>query len=616
MINSKNLIILMLGVGIVFLVFAIPTAFVIGMQIQDRNAVITPTDTPPIPVNLNDPTATPQQALGSISGRVWHDLCVFTAVSSHSNLPTLGCTYTGEENGYRANAILENGEPGISGIFVTLGSGTCPSYGLSSTTTNQDGVFSFAGLVSGTYCIGIDPSVGSNSPILNPGGWTKPSQNASASLASYTITLPEGQNLGGVDFGWDYLNLPVLPPTPTKIPVPTNTPVPKTANQTICNWAQFVSDITVQDGAVFPAGATFTKIWRIKNIGTCTWTTDFDLVFIGGEPMTSKTVVALPRGVVPNESVDVSVTMTAPKNPGTYKGNWMLRTDSGSYFGIGSKADKPVWVQITVINTNANYGLDFAASMCTAEWRSATKTLACPSSSTSADGFVQLLTNPKLEHRREDEPTLWTHPNNKSDGWISGTYPAYTVKQNDHFRAQIGCLEGSTGCNVLFRLQYREGNGPVVNVKKWAEVYDGQATEVKLDLSDLAGKKVRFILTVEVRGGDPAKANAFWFVPRIQYIAPPPSPPPTATPDHTITPAAQAARTILALDLGISVDDVIITSAEAVEWTTTCMGFYIPSTVCVPEVIPGYRVWMTYGGHIYEAHTNGDGTVVYWILVS
>ncbi|NIP41529.1 MAG: hypothetical protein GWN00_05010, partial [Aliifodinibius sp.] len=29
----------------------------------------------------------------------------------------------------------------------------------------------------------------------------------------------------------------------------------------------------------------FTKVWRLQNVGTCTWTADYDMVFISGDRM-------------------------------------------------------------------------------------------------------------------------------------------------------------------------------------------------------------------------------------------------------------------------------------------------------------------------------------------
>src|SRR5271157_1067465 len=52
-----------------------------------------------------------------------------------------------------------------------------------------------------------------------------------------------------------------------------------------CNWAQFVADVTVPDGTTLAPGATFTKTWRLENIGNCTWTTSYALVFSSGSAM-------------------------------------------------------------------------------------------------------------------------------------------------------------------------------------------------------------------------------------------------------------------------------------------------------------------------------------------
>jgi hypothetical protein len=66
-----------------------------------------------------------------------------------------------------------------------------------------------------------------------------------------------------------------LPPTntsqiPTVTPIPTNTPVPP-QNTSSCNQATFIKDVTVGDGTVFTPGTEFTKIWRLKNTGKCSW---------------------------------------------------------------------------------------------------------------------------------------------------------------------------------------------------------------------------------------------------------------------------------------------------------------------------------------------------------
>ncbi|MBI5951392.1 MAG: hypothetical protein HY865_07025 [Chloroflexi bacterium] len=144
-----------------------------------------------------------------------------------------------------------------------------------------------------------------------------------------------------------------VPPTPivvqvTSTPVPTATSLPAATQVTYCDWAFFVKDVTIPDGTVLAPGETFTKIWRLKNRGTCTWTSDYMLVFSSGSQMDGKTVVTFPGNVAPGQTVDVSILLTAPSVPGSYSGYWMLRNSSGALFGTGDKANIPFYVDIQV----------------------------------------------------------------------------------------------------------------------------------------------------------------------------------------------------------------------------------------------------------------------------
>ena len=282
-----------------------------------------------------------------------------------------------------------------------------------------------------------------------------------------------------------------------------------------CYWAKFVSDVTVPDGTNFAPGVAFTKTWRLKNIGSCDWASSYDVVFVSGDKM-GALIGDLPQRVRPGETVDVSVTLTAPSMPGDYRGYWKLEADNGTQFGIGDDQTDPFWVDIDVLNVNNSFVFDFAGNYCSATWRSSVGVLPCPGKSGDSNGFVVRLEDPNLENRLENEPALWTTPNRAENGWISGKFKAIAISDGDHFRAWIGCLYGSEKCNVTFYLDYQIGDGPVKNLGTWQEVYDGKVTQVDIDLSDLAGENVSFILSVEVSGGKASEANAFWFVPRIE----------------------------------------------------------------------------------------------------
>ncbi len=107
---------------------------------------------------------------------------------------------------------------------------------------------------------------------------------------------------------------------------PYPTPVPGACT----NKAAFVSDVTVPDNSYLSANTAFTKIWRLKNTGTCTWTTAYSTTFVSGDPMSAVYPVPMPYTVYPGQSVDVAVNMVAPSYAGTYKGNWSLKSDTGS----------------------------------------------------------------------------------------------------------------------------------------------------------------------------------------------------------------------------------------------------------------------------------------------
>lgn len=309
------------------------------------------------------------------------------------------------------------------------------------------------------------------------------------------------------------------PPTPT--PTVTNTPPPTatftpTPNPIPCNAAQFVSDVTIPDGTVFPPNARFTKVWRLRNAGTCSWTSQYALVFVSGERMGAPNVLGLAINVLPGQSVDLSVEQIAPNQAGTYRGNWMLRDPQGNLFGIGSQQDDPFWVQIRVADVNTDFAYDFVYSVCDGDWSSDTQSrLPCPGTGGSS-GSVGILDNPVLESGRvENEPGLLAIPNDEDDGYIEGRFDGIRIQNGNHFRAGVMCAYEANGCNVIFRLAYREGGGQLVELGSWREVYDGQFSTVDIDLSFLSGRTIEMFLIVEANGS--SKNNeAIWWLPHIE----------------------------------------------------------------------------------------------------
>ena len=151
-------------------------------------------------------------------------------------------------------------------------------------------------------------------------------------------------------------------PSATAVPA-TSTPLPTATAVRYCDWVSFIKDVTIPDGTVMAPGEVFTKTWRLQNRGTCTWTSDYYLVFTSGDPMGGTTAVRLPGIVAPGQYVDVSVTLTAPDSRGRQTGYWMLRNPSGALFGYGSKAEQAFYVDIKVAQERLPHG-EVSGALC------------------------------------------------------------------------------------------------------------------------------------------------------------------------------------------------------------------------------------------------------------
>jgi len=337
-------------------------------------------------------------------------------------------------------------------------------------------------------------------------------------FAAQTVTARLTESAGDTQEPSPTIVLTPLPETATELPASptnTNTPIPTTTDVP-CNRAAFVSDVTIPDGTELVQGEAFTKTWRLRNTGTCTWNSSYALVFDSGDSMDGPASKQLVGNVGPNQTVDISVDLTAPNEGGQFKGNWKLRSDSGVHFGVGSSGDVAFYVEIKTPGVGDTVAYDFVANYCSAEWRSAAGVLPCPGSTGDSEGFVIKIAAPKLENNStENEPALETHPQWVNDGVITGKFPAFDVQSGDQFRTVIGCLFNGVLCDVQFQFNYRADGGPLQNLGSWVETNDGTIQKLEIDLSFLDGKSVEFVLAVQAHGSS-SQDWAFWLYPRIQ----------------------------------------------------------------------------------------------------
>jgi hypothetical protein len=125
--------------------------------------------------------------------------------------------------------------------------------------------------------------------------------------------------------------------------VPTLTPAAGCVDQ-----AKFLADISYPDNTQVTPGSPFTKIWRLRNDGTCAWNEEYKIVFVSGDGMNNATPLSMPAIVPPGATVDVAVDLVAPGATGTYKGNYQIRNPQGVHFGVGASGQTPFYVQIVV----------------------------------------------------------------------------------------------------------------------------------------------------------------------------------------------------------------------------------------------------------------------------
>ncbi len=134
---------------------------------------------------------------------------------------------------------------------------------------------------------------------------------------------------------------PTLTPTPAASPTPAETPTPEattlpqaTVTQGVCDDAAYVADISIPDGTSINAGSEFLKTWRIKNTGTCTWKANYRLIYAypANGPFANASAT-VGKDVAPGETIDLSVTLKAPAEKGSYTGAWRMANASGFAFG-------------------------------------------------------------------------------------------------------------------------------------------------------------------------------------------------------------------------------------------------------------------------------------------
>ncbi len=149
-----------------------------------------------------------------------------------------------------------------------------------------------------------------------------------------------------------------VPPTETPTaPSATATPTAPSATATpepCIDDMAFVGDLNLDDQnmtapPVMAPGQNFSKGWRVRNSGTCTWAPDYAIAYVNGnrpEAQMNGQPTQVGQRVAPGETIDIWVALQAPQVYGTFQGFWQMRNSTQQYFG------QVVWVGIQVPDPN------------------------------------------------------------------------------------------------------------------------------------------------------------------------------------------------------------------------------------------------------------------------
>lgn len=362
---------------------------------------------------------------------------------------------------------------------------------------------------TGTSAPTFNPYPGPGTSIPPPGGTPYPDPGGSGSTLSTPLVLTPGATAPAGQTG-------TVSPSPTNTVLPAASPTPPQTLFLPCNLGEFVEDVTYPDDSLVFPGEIMRKGWMVRNGGTCTWTTSYELVHDSGNRMESKPQVSIGSSVSPNTFAALFMTFIAPREPGRAQGSWLLRSDTGEEFGMGVTRTQPLSIRVFVREPNPNVSYDLVNAVCTARWRGRSGIMPCLGDPVASSGSITILEAPALEDGRvEDEPALWTRPGTVTGAFFSGVYPPYVVQTGDHFVADVGCLATYENCRVSFAVGYLEGGSAAErSLITFEETYDEKLSRIDLDLSPLAGKEIQLVLTAR-NLGRADQAQPFWLVPAV-----------------------------------------------------------------------------------------------------
>lgn len=230
----------------------------------------------------------------------------------------------------------------------------------------------------------------------------------------------------------------VLPPTEAVATISATAEIPRPTNDPNCtNSASFVADVTIPDNTEIAGGTTFVKTWRIVNTGTCIWGPDYTLTHYSQERMGAP--ASVPLGITfPGQTLDISLSLTAPNAVGKYQGNFVIKNPKGLIMKIND--DSRLWLIIQVTSPAAP-----TAAPTSAATVQATNTSAGTGS--SGTGFANATCSFSIDQAKLSQVINGVNAYRAQNGLPAYTVNAQLAKAAQAHAADMACnnLTGHTG---------------------------------------------------------------------------------------------------------------------------------------------------------------------------
>ena len=170
------------------------------------------------------------------------------------------------------------------------------------------------------------------SPTVNPEEiYTQAAETVQVGLTQTAAALPSATPTVTPQPTATLEPTPLLPPTLDV--TSTNAIQPSPTQPRTADRAELSNQTPLDGTSMFPDQA-FQLVWTLKNVGTTTWTTSYQVRFFLGDATLrfGAADTRFPKEVKPGETLDLIFSMKAPNRAGDFNTIWVLTNAEGANF--------------------------------------------------------------------------------------------------------------------------------------------------------------------------------------------------------------------------------------------------------------------------------------------